>query len=69
MEIPRHWRLKQSRYNLLGEMCPNPDCQEFIFPPRDVCPNCKGEAKIKPNEISGAIYDRTTRLAGSTKQG
>jgi uncharacterized protein len=43
MEIPRHWRLKQQRYGLIGEVCPN--CETKIFPPRDVCPRCGSEAK------------------------
>ncbi len=43
MEIPRHWRLKQQRYALIGEVCPH--CEGKIFPPRDVCPHCGGEAK------------------------
>jgi uncharacterized protein len=43
MEIPRHWRLKQQRYALVGEVCPH--CEVKIFPPRDVCPECGGEAK------------------------
>ena len=43
MEIPRHWRLKQQRYSLIGEVCPH--CDAKIFPPRDVCPHCGGEAK------------------------
>jgi uncharacterized protein len=43
MEIPRHWRLKKQRYALVGEICPH--CEYKIFPPRDVCPSCGGEAK------------------------
>ncbi len=43
MEIPRHWRLKKQRYALVGEVCPH--CDAKIFPPRDVCPYCGGEAK------------------------
>lgn len=43
MEIPRHWRLKQQRYGLVGEVCPH--CDAKLFPPRDVCPHCGGEAK------------------------
>jgi len=50
MEIPRHWRLKKQRYNLVGEVCPH--CEAKIFPPRDVCPNCGGEAK-EPYAFSG----------------
>ena len=45
MEIARHWRLKQQRYGLVGEVCPH--CEVKIFPPRDVCPNCGGEAKTR----------------------
>jgi uncharacterized OB-fold protein len=43
MEIPRHWRLKQQRYGLIGEVCPH--CDTKIFPPRDICPACGKEAK------------------------
>lgn len=43
MEVPRHWRLKKQRYALVGEICPH--CDAKIFPPRDVCPECGGEAK------------------------
>ena len=43
MEVPRHWRLKKQRYSLVGEVCPH--CEVKIFPPRDVCPECGGEAK------------------------
>ena len=50
MEIPRHWRLKQQRYGLVGEVCPH--CDGKIFPPRDVCPHCGGEAKT-PFAFSG----------------
>lgn len=59
MEISRHWRLQQQRYGLVGEVCPH--CDEKIFPPRDVCPNCSGEAKT-PYTFSGKgqIYSFTT---------
>jgi uncharacterized OB-fold protein len=59
MEIPRHWRLKQQRYALVGEVCPH--CDAKIFPPRDICPECKGEAKT-PFAFSGKgeIYSYTT---------
>lgn len=40
MENPRHWRLNEQRYRLFGEQCPDPNCQEKIFPPRDICPYC-----------------------------
>ena len=59
MEVSRHWRLQQQRYGLVGEVCPH--CDEKIFPPRDVCPNCSGEAKT-PYTFSGKgeVYSFTT---------
>jgi len=50
MEVPRHWRIRQQRYALVGEVCPH--CEAKIFPPRDVCPECGGEAKTR-FEFSG----------------
>jgi uncharacterized protein len=59
MEIPRHWRLKQQRYGLVGEVCPH--CDARIFPPRDVCPNCGGEAKATfAYSGKGEIFSYTT---------
>ena len=50
MEVPRHWRLKKQRYALVGEVCPH--CDVKIFPPRDICPECKQPAK-DPAQLSG----------------
>jgi uncharacterized OB-fold protein len=59
MEIPRHWRLKQQRYSLVGEVCPH--CDHKIFPPRDVCPNCGDEAKtLYTFSGRGEVYSFTT---------
>jgi uncharacterized OB-fold protein len=59
MEISRNWRLQKQRYGLVGEVCPH--CDAKIFPPRDVCPNCAGEAKT-PFAFSGngEVYSYTT---------
>ena len=59
MEIPRHWRLRKQRYGLVGEVCPH--CDAKIFPPRDVCPECGGEAK-KQYAFSGKgeVFSYTT---------
>ncbi|KKQ91877.1 MAG: hypothetical protein UT58_C0001G0008 [Microgenomates group bacterium GW2011_GWC1_39_7b] len=56
-EIPRHWRLNAQRYRLTGEVCKN---GHKVFPPRDVCPDCHGEAHI-PFTLSGRgeIYSST----------
>jgi hypothetical protein len=59
MEIPRHWRLKKQRYSLVGEVCPH--CQAKLFPPRDVCPECGGEAKVLYQFSGrGEVYSHTT---------
>jgi uncharacterized OB-fold protein len=50
MEVARHWRLRQQRYALVGEICEH--CGDKIFPPRDVCPNCAEEART-PFAFSG----------------
>jgi len=59
MEISRHWRIRQQRYALMGEVCPH--CQVKIFPPRDICPACGKEAKdIYQFSGRGEVYSFTT---------
>ena len=59
MEVPRHWRLKQQRYSLTGEICPH--CEAKIFPPRDICPTCGEEAKsLYTFSGRGEVYSYTT---------
>jgi hypothetical protein len=59
MEVPRHWRLRKQRYGLVGEVCPQ--CEAKLFPPRDVCPECGGEAKTLYNFSGrGQVYSYTT---------
>ena len=59
MEIPRHWRLRKQRYGLVGEVCPH--CESKIFPPRDVCPECGGEARTPFNFSGrGEVFSFTT---------
>ena len=59
MEIPRHWRLKQQRYALVGEVCPH--CDAKIFPPRDICPECGKDAKTTfAFSGRGEVYSYTT---------
>ncbi|HKC04630.1 MAG TPA: Zn-ribbon domain-containing OB-fold protein [Patescibacteria group bacterium] len=56
-EIARNWRLKKQRYRLVGEICEN---GHYVFPPRDICPDCHGEAHI-PHTMSGKgeVYSST----------
>jgi uncharacterized OB-fold protein len=59
MEVSRHWRLKQQRYALVGEVCPA--CQHKIFPPRDICPDCGQEARTTYQFSGrGEVYSFTT---------
>lgn len=59
MEIPRHWRLNQQRYGLVGEVCPH--CDTKIFPPRDICPACGQDAKTTFTFSGrGAVFSFTT---------
>ncbi len=68
MNSPRYWRLQKQRYRLLGEVCD--ECGEKLFPPRDVCPNCRDEIKgqregssqMKLHEFSGRgeVYSFST---------
>ncbi len=59
MEVSRHWRLRQQRYALVGEVCPH--CDVKIFPPRDVCPDCGREARTEYQFSGrGEIYSYTT---------
>jgi uncharacterized protein len=52
-------RNKAAKYRLVGERCPH--CDAKIFPPRDACPDCNGEAKT-PYAFSGKgeVWTHTT---------
>lgn len=58
-EVSRHWRLRQQRYSLVGEVCGH--CKTKIFPPRDICPDC-GQEAVEPFKFSGKgeVYSFTT---------
>jgi len=59
MEVPRHWRLRQQRYALAGEVCPH--CESKIFPPRDICPECGQDARTQYQFSGrGEVYSYTT---------
>jgi uncharacterized OB-fold protein len=59
MNIPRHWRLQDQRYALVGEVCTR--CGAKLFPPRDVCPECNQPA-YEPFTFSGKgrVYSYST---------
>jgi uncharacterized OB-fold protein len=59
MEIPRHWRLKEQRYQLIGTACS--ECSAVQFPPREICPAC-GSVKFDKYSFSGngEVYSFST---------
>lgn len=59
MEVSRHWRLQQQRYQLVGETCDN--CGVKLFPPRDVCLACEAPAQeLYTFTGLGEVYSYTT---------
>lgn len=59
MEIPRHWRLNEQRYNLVGTLCSK--CGEKSFPPRQVCPQCGADVdQVYPFNGRGQVFSFTT---------
>jgi uncharacterized protein len=59
MEVSRHWRLKQQRYSLVGEVCEH--CGVKLFPPRDVCLTCAAPAQeLYTFTGVGEIFSYTT---------
>jgi uncharacterized OB-fold protein len=63
MQIPRYWRAQSQRYSLAGEICKQ--CGARLFPPRDVCPECR-ELALEPFafDLGDEIYPLFTQKAG-----
>ena len=63
MNIPRYWRAQSQRYNLTGEICRQ--CGARLFPPRDVCPECR-EVALEPFafDLDDEIYPLFTQKVG-----
>jgi len=61
MDTPRHWRLKEQRYNLVGTECLA--CGAKHFPPRQVCSECNSK-EVRPYTFSGQgeVYSYSTKL-------
>ncbi len=58
-ELARNWRLRDQRYQLIGNRCTN--CGAKFFPPRQVCTECRGTA-FEPLQFAGKgeLYSYTT---------
>lgn len=62
MEIS-HWRLKQQRYKLVGEICPH--CKAKIFPPRPTHQGCSDKPKeidVTLDVTNGTIFSSKSPL-------
>lgn len=58
MEITQNWRVRGQRLRLEGEVCEE---GHFVFPPRDVCPQCLGiAAQVYAFSGRGEVYSYTT---------
>ncbi|MBN2111065.1 MAG: Zn-ribbon domain-containing OB-fold protein [Methanosarcinaceae archaeon] len=51
MSVPRFWRKQIARYNLVGTHCKQ--CDEYFYPPRNVCPSCRRGGEIEDFKFSG----------------
>jgi len=49
--VPMFWRLKKSKYRLVGTKCTS--CNSLYFPPRPLCPDCRSKGKIEDFQFSG----------------
>lgn len=58
-DLARNWRLRQQRYQLIGNRCVK--CGAKFFPPRQVCPECRG-TQFEALQFSGKgeLYSFTT---------
>ncbi len=49
--VPLYWRLRKSKYNLVGSRCQS--CGATFFPPRSLCQKCRSKGKIEDFTFSG----------------
>src|SRR3989344_2692037 len=49
--IPLFWRLKKSKYSLIGTKCKT--CSQLFFPPKTLCPNCRRKGDLEEFQFSG----------------
>lgn len=49
--VPLFWRLKKSKYNLIGTRCKT--CRTAFFPQKNLCPNCRRRGELEDFQFSG----------------
>lgn len=60
------WRQRGQVYRLEGEECPH--CGEKIFPPRDICPECK-KLTVESTRVSFGVVKVGGRVLGKERGG
>lgn len=51
MSVARFWRNQINRYNLEGTHCKG--CDEYFYPPRNVCPTCRRDGEVESYKFAG----------------
>ena len=49
--VPLFWRLKDSKYRLIGSKCTT--CKEVFFPKKSLCPSCRRRGSIEDMRFNG----------------
>jgi len=49
--VPLFWRLKKSKYMMIGSKCQT--CGQVFFPPRVVCAKCRSKGKVVDHQFTG----------------
>lgn len=49
--VPLFWRLKKSKYNLIGTRCKT--CNQVFFPQRNLCPDCRRRGVLEEFQFVG----------------
>ena len=57
MELPRYHRMRGTLYRLEGSRCGA--CDRHFFPPRSICPGCRGSLETKAFSGRGTLYSFT----------
>ena len=65
VSVPGSWRLQSQRYRLVGEVCDH--CGQKIFPPRDICPECRTIVKLPEDETLKMV--RESRYGDGKERG
>lgn len=50
--VPLFWRLKRSKYNLIGTRCKT--CNQVFFPQKVLCPDCRRKGSLEEFQFSGS---------------